>query len=230
MAPRPSGARRLAAAGGGLLALAAGMALPCRGAAAPRAPDAIAVRSLMETRYERLVRQQWDLSCGAAVVATLLTYQLGAPVSEREAALGMLRTGDGRLVRARLGFSLLDLKRFAASRGFEAAGYGDLTLDELVAMAPAVAPMRVRGFGHFVVLRGRLGDRLLLGDPAFGNRTMAVEDFVKAWPSHIGFVIFPPGQPHPPNRMGIPRELAAAPAGAALRGAEAGLRLAERGR
>ena len=58
------------------------------------------------------------------------------------------------LVRARRGFSLLDLKRFAASRGFEAAGYGDLTLDELVAMAPVVAPMRVFGFGHFVVVRG----------------------------------------------------------------------------
>jgi predicted double-glycine peptidase len=230
VAPQPKGARRLVAAGGGLLALAAGLALPGRGEAAPRAPDAIVVRSLLETRNDKLVRQHWDLSCGAAVVATLLTYQLGSPVSEREAALGMLRKGDGRLVRARLGFSLLDLKLFAATRGFEAAGYGNLTLDELVALAPVVAPMRIRGFGHFVVVRARLGDRLLLGDPAFGNRTVPVDAFVEAWPSRIGFVIFPPGQPHPPNRMGIPRELAAAPAGAALRGAEASLRLAETGR
>jgi predicted double-glycine peptidase len=41
----------------------------------------MAVRSLMQLRNDRVVRQQWDLSCGAAVVATLLTYQLGAPVS-----------------------------------------------------------------------------------------------------------------------------------------------------
>ena len=169
--------------------------------------DAKPVRSLMQLRNDAVVRQQWDLSCGAAVVATLLTYQLGAPVTEREAALGMLRAGDARLVRARLGFSLLDLKRFAASRGFQAAGYGDLSLDELVAMAPAVAPIRVFGFAHFVVVRGRLGDRLLLADPAFGNRTITTQAFLDAWPSRIGFVIHPPGQPHPPNRMGAPPQL-----------------------
>ena len=209
-----------------LLALGVGVALPCRAEAASPAPDAMPVRSLLELRDDRLVRQQWDLSCGAAVVATLLTYQLGAPVTERQAALGMLRAGDARLVRARLGFTLLDLKRFAAAQGFEAAGYGDLTLDDLVAMAPVVAPMRVFGFGHFVVVRGRQGDRLLIGDPAFGNRTIKVEDFMAAWPSHIGFVIFPRNEPHPPNRLGAPSDLFLAPSPAALRSAEAGLRAA----
>jgi predicted double-glycine peptidase len=185
-------------------------------------PDAMPVRSLMQLRNDSLVRQHWDLSCGAAVVATLLTYQLGTPTTEREAALGMLREGDARLVRARLGFSLLDLKRFAASRGFEAAGFGGLTLDELVAMAPAVAPIRVFGFAHFVVVRGRVGDRLLLADPAFGNRTMKVETFLDAWPSRVGFIIYPPGQPHPPNRMGTPRELFLAPTTDVVRTAQAG--------
>ena len=189
-------------------------------------PDAMRVRSLLELRDDRLVRQHWDLSCGAAVVATLLTYQLGSPVSERDAALGMLRSGDARLVRARLGFSLLDVKRFAASRGFDAAGYGDLTLDELVAMAPVIAPTRVFGFGHFVVVRGRQGGRLLLADPAFGNRTISVGAFQAAWPSRIGLVILPKGQPHPPNRMGAPPELFLVPASAALRSAEADLRAA----
>jgi predicted double-glycine peptidase len=187
-------------------------------------PDAKPVRSLMDLRDDRLVRQQWDLSCGAAVVATLLTYQLGAPVTERQAALGMLRAGDVQLIRARLGFSLLDLKRFAASRGFEAEGYGDLTLDELVAMAPAAAPMLVFGFGHFVVVRGRIGDRLLLADPAFGNRTITVQEFLKSWPSHIGFVVHPKGQPHPPNRMGAPLELFATPSADVVRTADANLR------
>ena len=185
------------------------------------------VRSLLELRDDRLVRQHWDLSCGAAVVATLLTYQLGAPVTERQAALGMLRSGDARLVRARLGFSLLDVKRFAATRGFDAAGYGDLTLDELVAMAPVIAPTRVFGFGHFVVVRGREGDRLLLADPAFGNRTMRVDAFLAAWPSRIGLVIFPRGQPHPPNRMGAPHALFLTPATSAVRSADADLRATE---
>jgi predicted double-glycine peptidase len=184
------------------------------------------VRSLMELRNQGVVRQQWDLSCGAAVVATLLTYQLGSPVTERQAALGMLRTGNAQLVRARLGFSLLDLKRFAASRGFEAAGFGSLTLDELVAMAPVVAPIRVFGFAHFVVVRGRIGDRLLLADPAFGNRTMTTKTFVDSWPSRIGFVIYPRGEPHPPNHMGAPLELFLVPSPDALRMADANLRAA----
>ena len=178
----------------------------------------------MQLRDDRLVRQQWDLSCGAAVVATLLTYQLDAPVTERQAALGMLRAGDASLVRARLGFSLLDLKRFAASRGFEAEGYGNLTLEDLVAMAPVVAPTLVFGFGHFVIVRGRAGDRLLIADPAFGNRTIGAEAFLQAWPSRIGFVIHPVGQPHPPNRMGAPPELFLTPSGDAVRTAVADVR------
>jgi predicted double-glycine peptidase len=180
----------------------------------------------LQLRDEQLVRQQWDLSCGAAVVATLLTYQLGSPVTERQAALGMLRAGDAQLVQARLGFSLLDLKRFAASRGFEAEGFGDLTLDDLLAMAPAVAPTLVFGFGHFVIVRGRSGDRLLIGDPAFGDRTIPTAEFLQAWPSRIGFVIHPPGQPRPPNRMGAPASLFLAPSPDVLRAAEGSLRAA----
>lgn len=191
--------------------------LLARQAPAAGAPAVKPFRSVLELRNEGVVRQHWDLSCGAAAIATLLTYQLGDRVTEREAAVGMLRTGDARLVRVRLGFSLLDLKRFAASRGFEAAGYGGLSLDELVDLAPVVAPIRVRGFAHFVVVRGRRGDQLLIGDPAFGNRTMTAERFLEAWPSRIGFVVRPPGVARPPNRMGAPPELFPFPSATTVR-------------
>ena len=224
MGSKHPGACRLARAGVALLVLT----LAPQSHAEPHsaAPGGKTVRSLVELRDEKLVRQHWDLSCGAAAIATLMTYQLGDPVSERQAALGMLRTSNIRLVRARMGFSLLDLKRFAASRGFAAAGYGNLNLDELVAMAPAVAPIRVYGFGHFVVVRGRRGDRLRWGYPAFGNRTMTVEAFNQAWASRIGFVVYPPDDPHPPNRMGAPAHLFLAPTGQALRAADSTLRAA----
>jgi uncharacterized protein len=180
-------------------------------------PQAKPVRSLLALRNERVVRQEWDLTCGAAAVATLLTYQLNDPVSEREAALGMLRTGDIRLVRARLGFSLLDLKRFVASRGFVATGYGELELNELLAMAPIIVPIRVRNFGHFVVLRGAQEDRVLLADPAFGNRTMTLDAFNKAWTHKVGFVVVRASEPHPPNRMTAPSSLFLTPSQMALR-------------
>jgi predicted double-glycine peptidase len=188
------------------------------------AADSKPVRSLLAIRDSQVVRQHWDLSCGAAAIATVLTYQLGRPVSEREAAFSMLRHGDAQLIRARLGFSLLDLKRLAQSYGLQAVGYGGLTLDDLVALAPVIAPIQVYGFGHFVVVRGRLGDRLLVADPAFGNRTMTLRDFGHAWPSGVGFVIVRPDEPKPPNRIGAPAELFLAPSGTALRSAEASLR------
>ncbi|MGH8809976.1 MAG: hypothetical protein ACREX0_19040, partial [Noviherbaspirillum sp.] len=63
------------------------------------------VRSLLETRQENLIMQQWDNSCAAAALATVLTYDKGFPVTEEEVARGMLRQTDPLRVRQRGGFS-----------------------------------------------------------------------------------------------------------------------------
>jgi predicted double-glycine peptidase len=169
------------------------------------------VRSMNEIRNEQLIRQQWDLSCGAAVVATLFTYQLGRPVTERQVALAMLHRTTLSLVRARLGFSLLDLKIFAASQGYGAAGYADMSLEDLDGMAPAIVPINWRGFRHFVIYRGRRDGRVLIADPAFGNRTLPEAGFAKIWSGGVGFILFDPANPHAANRMGAPVELFLAP-------------------
>ena len=49
-----------------------------------------------------------SLSCGAAALATVLTYSLNDPVSEHEAAKGMLKMTEPLKVKYRGGFSLLD--------------------------------------------------------------------------------------------------------------------------
>jgi uncharacterized protein len=175
------------------------------------------VRSLTDFRYAGVIRQQWDLSCGAAAIATILTYQLGHPVSEREVALAMLHRTSPKLVRARLGFSLFDLKVYAATLGFGAAGFGKMTLDDLDAIAPAIVPVRMHGFRHFVVYRGRRGDHVLLADPSFGNRTMPEWSFRAVWAEGIGFRVFDPAQPNAPNRIGAPAELFATPAASVRR-------------
>ena len=54
------------------------------------------IRSLQEIRHEGVVIQKWDTSCGAAALATVLTYSLNDPVSEREVASGMLRMTEPR--------------------------------------------------------------------------------------------------------------------------------------
>jgi len=135
------------------------------------------------------VVQQWDSSCGAAALATVLTYTLRDPVSERQVAQGMLRRTDPLRVKVRGGFSLLDMKRFAESRGYEAEGFRGLSLEELLLLADPIVPIEVYGDPHFVVVRARRGNVLELADPAFGNRTMPVERFLAAWREGIGFVV-----------------------------------------
>jgi predicted double-glycine peptidase len=168
------------------------------------------VRSLLELRHDRVVVQQWDLSCGAAALATILNYQHGDPVSEREVAKGLIRreayVANPYLVQARHGFSLLDLKRYVDARGYVGIGYGRLALDDLIELAPIMVPVRLNGYNHFVVFRGLRANRVLLADPAFGNRTMLADRFVDAWLDYpefgkVGFVVAQQEGPLPPNQL-----------------------------
>ena len=149
------------------------------------------VKSLLEIRQDRVVVQKWDLSCGAAALATLLNYQHGDPVSEKEIAKTLVQReeylADPRLVQIRQGFSLLDLKRYVDQRGYEGIGYGQLTLEDLIEHAPIMVPVKFNGYSHFIVFRGIRGDRVLMADPAWGNRTMQVEKFEDAWLEYPGF-------------------------------------------
>jgi hypothetical protein len=59
-------------------------------------------------------------------------------------------------------------------------------------MAPLIVPILTLGYNHFVIFRGLRGNRVLLADPAWGNRTMLVTDFVDSWIDypqlgHVGF-------------------------------------------
>jgi uncharacterized protein len=168
------------------------------------------VKSLLEMRQDRVVVQQWDLSCGAAALATLLNYQHGDPVSEREIAKGLIQREEylaqPLLVRARHGFSLLDLKQYVEKRGYQGIGYGQLTLEDLIERAPVMVPVNFHGYNHFVVFRGALGNRVLLADPAFGNRTMLAEKFEDGWLDYpefgkVGFVVARADDAVPPNQL-----------------------------
>lgn len=176
--------------------LAAGVA--CAGA--PEARGRKAVRSLQEIRHDRVVLQKWDLSCGSAALSTLLTFDVGDPVGEEEVITDILQRADPVKIRARQGFSLLDLKRYATSRGHEADGYGKLDMKHLARFAPAIVPTVIGGNDHFVVFRGVQDGHVLLADPGYGNRSMTVDQFEAVWPRRIAFVVKPAGE-----RPALPR-------------------------
>ena len=153
---------------------------------------------MLELRQESVVVQHWDLSCGAAALATLLTYQHGDPVPEKDIARELIARhkyiDDPDLVLAQQGFSLLDLKRFVERRGYRGVAFGRLTLDDLVERAPIIVPLSLNGYNHFVIFRGILGDRVLVADPAWGNRTLLLARFEQAWIEYdeigkVGFAV-----------------------------------------
>ena len=167
--------------------------------------EAKTVRSFEEIRRKRVVIQEWDLSCGAAALATILAFQHGDAVPEREIAKAMLAVTDQELVRRRLGFSLLDLKRFLASRGYVGEGYAEVGLDDLVQLAPAIVPLRLQQtFDHFVVFRGLTRGRAVLADSAYGVRTMPPGRFLQVWRGRIAFIVRRPQGPAAPNLLSLP--------------------------
>ena len=162
------------------------------------AAEVTPVRSLLEIRQQNIVMQEWDLSCGAAALTTILRYQYGDSVTEKEVALGLIDRDiyieNPDLVRLRQGFSLLDLKRYVDGRGYNGLGFGHMAVDDLVKRAPILVPINVFGFNHFVIFRGKMHNRVLLADPAWGNRTMTVSEFESAWIvfhgiGRVGFVV-----------------------------------------
>jgi len=168
------------------------------------------VRSMAETRYQNVVLQQWDLSCAAAALATILRYQHGEPVTERSVALGLIDReeylANPQLVRLRQGFSLLDLKRFTDRLGYQGVGLGQLAFPNLLERAPIIVPVNLQGFPHFVVFRGATSNTVLLADPAFGNVTMSIAKFMKGWIDYreigrVGFVVTESGNTVPPGRL-----------------------------
>lgn len=148
----------------------------------------VPVVSLREARLAATVRQQYDFSCGSAALATLLTHHFATPTSEQAVFDAMIERGDREQIR-RLGFSLLDMKRYLESRGFQADGF-EAPLSALVeATTPAVVLINERGYNHFVVVKGLRDGRVLFGDPAGGTRAMNAAAFEALRVNDILFVI-----------------------------------------
>jgi predicted double-glycine peptidase len=146
------------------------------------------VRSLLEIRHEGLIIQQWDNSCGAAALATILTFYKRIPITEEETARGMLQQTNPLRVRARGGFSLLDMKRYLARIGFDSDGYNNMTLIDLADKTPVIVPLTTKGYHHFVVVRAVTGNGVDIADPSFGNYELQKAQFSARW-AGIGFEV-----------------------------------------
>lgn len=149
------------------------------------------LQSMRERRFANLVQQQTDFSCGAAALATLLNEGYGWGFSEEDVIQGMLAGADPQQVQ-QMGFSMLDMKRYAESLGLRARGYR-LQPSQLSAVkVPAIVLLDIRGYKHFVVMQVSSDDWVYVGDPVLGHKKMPLAEFAQSW-NGIVFAVIGPG-------------------------------------
>ena len=149
---------------------------------------ALHISTLKEVKYRNTIHQRYDFSCGSAAVATLLTYQYNYPVNEQAVFEQMYTHGDRTKINKE-GFSLLDIKLYLQSIGFDADGFHANLAQLQQANLPAIVLIEDRGYHHFVVVKGVRYGRVLLGDPARGTRAIPMGRFDQLWRNGLVFVI-----------------------------------------
>ncbi|MBI4707120.1 MAG: C39 family peptidase [Candidatus Omnitrophica bacterium] len=146
------------------------------------------IKSVKDIRDRGVIKQAYDYSCGAAALATLLTYGLGDAISEQDILNDILKSlpKDAESLRKKQGLSLLDLQTVAYMRGHTAQGFRLLPESLPKLQRPVIVFIKPRGYEHFAVLKGVRDDRVYLADPSLGNVRMPIYKFLDMWLDHNG--------------------------------------------
>ena len=144
------------------------------------APVSKQVRTFRDLRFRELMPQQYDFSCGSAALGSVLQYGYGIETDEQEMIRRMMVGVDPRQV-VQNGFSMLDMKRYVDSIGMRGHGF-KIEPDALYRLQmPVIALLDLKGYKHFVVVKGASAGRVFVADPALGHRVMSEADFVAGW-------------------------------------------------
>lgn len=148
------------------------------------------IRSWVELRDDNLTHQQYDYSCGAASLSTLLSYYYKIPTSEREILDFLLeKKGMGadekheieinEELREKARLSFADLAMFAQSKGLRTQGLA-LDLESLSKLqVPVIIYVNVRDMEHFSVYKGMDSHFVYLADPSLGNIKVSIAKFIE---------------------------------------------------
>ena len=155
------------------------------------------VKTFKDLKFQNIVRQTKDYSCGAASLATILTYYFGKETAEEEVLNSILSKADSiQIDRIKdKGLSLLDLKKYGESLGYKVRGY-KLPDHHLIKKLkrPAIALIDHKGLSHFVVIKGTVGEDVFIADPARGNMIIRLKEFGNIWENTILVCYSPNGE------------------------------------
>ena len=155
------------------------------------APEPVQMYPNQYFKYQHIVHQAFDYSCGSAALTTILQFHLGLAVTEKDAMEGMLEHGEKEKIIARRGFSLLDMKRYVATLGSDSGGFHADMNDLAALQEPAIVPIDYAGFKHFVVVKGIREGKVYIADPSAGNIAFSVTEFAGLWDKGTLFVVYP---------------------------------------
>ncbi len=123
-------------------------------------------------RDANLVKQNFDYSCGAASLATVMSYY--AKVVTEEELMKSMDRKDGIA-------SFSDLAIVSSKYGFKAMGLA-LSYEQLRKLRqPVIAYLKPERESHFTVIRGVSESHVWVGDPSWGNRVITKDRFLEMW-------------------------------------------------
>lgn len=149
------------------------------------------MRPQSEFNKDNVVKQAYDFSCGSAALATILNYDFGEDLDEKQVIQGLMDHGDQAKIEQRRAFSLLDMKRFIKVLGYKGVGYKAEIEDLKTLKQPGIIPIELFGYRHFVVLKGIYDNHVFVADPSQGNISFTLDKFKKMWTEKIIFIVYP---------------------------------------
>lgn len=136
------------------------------------------VKSYQEIKNEKVVRQNYEESCGAASLATLINTLDDNNLTE----LDLLKTMSGQKLYTDM-VSFADLNDAVKKLGFQSKSY---KIDRKILESIMSVPILVKieddpRFPHFVVIINHKGNYLQIFDPSYGEYISSKREFYSVW-------------------------------------------------
>ena len=131
------------------------------------------LKTWKDRRDMQVVKQDFDFSCGAAALATVLNGFYGISKTEQQILMDMNKE-DGKA-------SFADMANVVEKYGFSSNGVA-LNYETLTRLkVPVIVYLEHRKDSHFSVLKGISKTHVQLADPSWGNRLLSKDEFLAMW-------------------------------------------------